>query len=373
MFYIRSGPLGGNCVDRADRFTVLTLLSEFQNKKHFGSLDGLRALSILGVVWHHAARGRTLPFAEEGAMGVPLFFAISGFLITTLLLRERERTGDISLGAFYARRSLRIFPLYYTVLAVYVAVVALVEKDPTAKSEFFANLIFYATYTSNWFVHLNGRTIFYFAWSLATEEQFYLVWPSIEKFLGRSKRHLPAALALLLVVAWLLVQRDIVKMDHGGLARTMVLSIAPAICLGVIVAHLLNHPRAFALLTPVLGLRGASVVLLAAVIACLLWGAAVTSFVFMALLVAACVVREDHWLAPILRSRPLVSIGQVSYGIYLMHMLVVNVVEKVLAKVGIDSRAVVFPAAFFAVWGVAWLSFRYFESIFLRFKHKFAR
>ena len=93
----------------------------FRALRHFGSLDGLRAIAIFVVIWHHGP-GQTaaINLLRAGHEGVQLFFAISGFLITTLLLRERAGTGEISLRNFYARRSLRIFPLYYTVLLVYV-------------------------------------------------------------------------------------------------------------------------------------------------------------------------------------------------------------------------------------------------------------
>src|SRR5260221_295593 len=92
----------------------------------FGSLDGLRALSILAVVWHHTQEGfHFLPIAYRGFLGVDLFFMISGFLIVTLLLRERRRTGTISVKKFYIRRFLRIFPPYYAVLTLVAITVSL--------------------------------------------------------------------------------------------------------------------------------------------------------------------------------------------------------------------------------------------------------
>ena len=144
----------------------------FKAQRYFGSLDGLRCLSVLAVIWHHtAAIAFTHPLLVHGtANGVTLFVAISGFLITTLLLRERERTGGLDLKRFDIRRTLRIFPLYYTVLAVYVVLVLVVETNPVRRSDFFGNLPYYATYTSNFAVSLSASgTIFYFAWSLATE------------------------------------------------------------------------------------------------------------------------------------------------------------------------------------------------------------
>ena len=97
--------------------------------KRFGSLDGLRCLSILAVLWHHSGVDIDFPLFHRGQLGVRLFFAISGFLITSLLIRERVRHGEVSLRKFYVRRSLRIFPLYYAILLTYVVVVAIVERD----------------------------------------------------------------------------------------------------------------------------------------------------------------------------------------------------------------------------------------------------
>ena len=104
----------------------------FQNTERFGSLDGLRCLSIVAVIWCHTggAVWTGVPLLSRGHLGVELFFAISGFLITTLLLRERRQSGRIALGNFYVRRTLRIFPLYYTVLLVYTLIVWLAGAQP---------------------------------------------------------------------------------------------------------------------------------------------------------------------------------------------------------------------------------------------------
>src|SRR5437016_302345 len=101
---------------------------------------------------------------------------------------------------------LRIFPIYYAVLAAYCLLVWKFEQDGVARETFFNNLPAFATFTANWFVNLdNARVIFYFAWSLAAEEQFYLVWPLIERF-ARGRWPLVAAVGVLAVtqiVAWL--------------------------------------------------------------------------------------------------------------------------------------------------------------------------
>src|SRR3954451_2345001 len=100
----------------------------FKATRRFDSLNGWRAIAILGVIWHHTmAHSLASPMAQQGKHGVTLFFVISGFLIVTLLLRERERTDAISLGKFWGRRCLRILPVYYAALLIYIVLVGLLD------------------------------------------------------------------------------------------------------------------------------------------------------------------------------------------------------------------------------------------------------
>jgi peptidoglycan/LPS O-acetylase OafA/YrhL len=150
------------------------------------SLDGLRALSILLVIISHTAGTRnafsqaSIHFLGDiGNLGVRVFFVISGFLITTLLLHELEKRGSISLRWFYFRRTMRIFPAsyVYTValwLAGVLGWVTLGHYDVLAAFTYTQN---YFSARSWWFGHL---------WSLSVEEQFYLVWPATLALLGRA-------------------------------------------------------------------------------------------------------------------------------------------------------------------------------------------
>jgi len=334
---------------------------EFQGRRHFGSLDGLRCLSILAVIWHHTG-GRAFPdsvLLQHGPYGVSLFFVISGFLITTLLLREKRRTGDIGMKNFVVRRTLRIFPLYYTVLLAYTVLVLALEHSSPEGRGFLSNLKYYATYTSNWFVPLtDGRVIFYFAWSLATEEQFYVVWPWVEKFFRAALATPLMALIIAASIYW-----DVLAFAAVGM--------------GVLLAHLLDSPRGYALAWPFLRWRGAAPLLMLALLGVVASPSAgdVAPLAVMTLLVGAAVIREDHWLRPLLGHRIAVKIGQVSYGMYLMHMLAYNVVKKALSTLGmegIEHWALAFGLTATAAFGAAFLSYRYYESIFLRMKHRYA-
>lgn len=345
----------------------------FRETKFFASLDGLRCISILAVIWHHAAGPAFSvysPAFDRGFNGVTLFFAISGFLITTLLIREKEKTGRVSLTKFYMRRTLRIFPLYYTVLIVYALVVWFMEKDQTAKAAFFENLPYYATYTSNWFVSYDGRVIFYFAWSLATEEQFYLVWPAVQKRLGGRA----AVLAMLVALVFALLVRTNLLGFPEGFLRTVIVSIAPAICLGSVLAHLMHQPRSFAVLYRIFGWRFAPVFYFVATFAYLGspfyqdWAA----HFLCTLVVASCVIREDHVLGRALSWGLIRWIGMISYGMYLMHMLALNAYKISANFVGIPHNPLLeFVGASAVATIAATISFKYYESFFLEVKKRF--
>lgn len=349
--------------------------AEFLRRRHFGSLDGLRAISILAVMWHHTLGHEPgLPrVLYAGPHGVTLFFAISGFLIVTLLLRERERRGRIDLPAFYMRRTLRIFPLYFAVLALYVVLVAVMERDSEAGREFFRNLPYFATYTTNWFVALEGRVIFYFSWSLAAEEQFYLFWPSVQKLITPWR----ALLVMLLVIAAIVaVQWSGTPPGPGAdpLWRRIVASVPFAICFGVVLAHLLHHRASHGWMGLLFGWRASSAVMLA-VTALLLnqkGVPAIAVHLAMALLVGSCVYREDHLLARVLMHPAVAYIGTISYGMYLLHMLAKNTAVLALGRLQLqESGLLVFGSTVALTLIAAGLSYRYFESYFLRLKTRY--
>ena len=146
-------------------------------------IEGLRAVAIIAVLVCHAG----IPFLAGGYVGVDVFFVISGFLITGLLLREVEKTRAISLAGFYARRAKRLLPLS-AILLVTVAILAIVIFSPVRAVETSGDIISSALYVANW--HFAAQSVDYFAqeaepspvlhlWSLAIEEQFYVVWPTL--------------------------------------------------------------------------------------------------------------------------------------------------------------------------------------------------
>jgi len=144
--------------------------SEYRAVRHFTALDGLRAVSVLLVVLAHA-RGREDWLWIRGANGVTVFFVLSGYLITTLALREEAVRGTIDLGAFYLRRTFRILPMYYLTLAIYCVLILVLHADPARHDKFVRALPYYLTYLQEW-PHLVLKDVpFELSWSLGIEEK----------------------------------------------------------------------------------------------------------------------------------------------------------------------------------------------------------
>ncbi|MDA8393138.1 MAG: acyltransferase, partial [Actinomycetota bacterium] len=174
-------------------------------------LDGLRGMSFLVVLATHL---RPFPGMVGGQVAMDVFFGLSGFLITSLLISEHARTGKVDLRKFYARRALRLLPALWAFLGVWLAVVLLLgpanwmtavpgatQAQPQQVLPAIEGVLAAATYSSNWFMayHLfSGYVALGHLWSLAVEDQFYLLWaPLVALMLTvKSRATLPATIAL---------------------------------------------------------------------------------------------------------------------------------------------------------------------------------
>ena len=355
--------MGSSTVDE-----ISACAERFHARSRFGSLDALRAFAVLAVVWHHTVnRMPGVAVAGRGFLGVDLFFVLSGFLITIRLLRERRDRGSVSLSQFYLRRTLRIFPLYYAVVLGCLAAGAVLpgqQWDQIADSA--PQLL---AYLSNWFPSISLLAV---SWSLATEEQFYLVWPPVQKLLGGAA--LPA-------IGVFLVANQLVNFGFlfsGARPEHEILQVTfTPLCLGVILAYLL-HDR-FAALWPLLGSRAAVPLVAAGLAIAVAWPSEPTAsmvgphrlviHLLMTALVGAVVVREDHVFRAVARQPVLVRLGVVSYGIYLLHMFVRHAVIELAASQGLQvPTGVQFVLVAALTYAAAEVSFRWFESPILALK-----
>jgi peptidoglycan/LPS O-acetylase OafA/YrhL len=366
-------------------------------------LDSLRGVAILLVVYFHAffwmnwrpegAAGMSRAMrllslsALPGWAGVDLFFVLSGFLITGILIDSRARPAGLFFKTFYMRRALRILPLYYLVLFVVgAALLAYNEVSPSF-------LLYSVVYCSNIALMQGLRAEFPLVviWSLAIEEQFYLVWPAVVKFLS--------ARALLVILLVLCVGVPVIRalsfvhwgyVDKGLYFGTWFRfdSFAWGGLLALFVRSRLFTRKSFFILCA--GLLGAAVVLGGAgarygiATRTQLTGAAL-QFTLLSLVFAGCLgllllagTSRYAWLVDI---RPLRFFGRISYCLYLIHQFCFWTYDKTFAAFGLDSRtllggelpSIVLRACIVvaAAVGVSALSYRYFEAPILSLKNRY--
>jgi peptidoglycan/LPS O-acetylase OafA/YrhL len=325
------------------------------------ALDGIRGVAVLLVLLYHLPLG----VPNVGHVGVMMFFALSGFLITTLLLEERHTFARIDLPQFYRRRALRLLPALIAVLTVIVALDLIVGSQAGYRRP----ALFALFYVANWaiiggvdFHHINHT------WSLAIEEHFYLLWPltlvlvlrnhekkillwiavagavaswglrvslwasgaSLPRIIYATDTRLDSLLigCIFAIVGWQSIQRVPHVVTGAALATFAIVIVIP------------DHWFQFAI--------GFTAVPVATVI-----------------IIAGCLTSRGAWT--VLGHRPLAPIGRISYGLYLWHLPIYGFVFKYGAGL---PRAAQSIGAVLLSFAVASLSFRFVERPFLRLKRR---
>jgi len=360
------------------------------------ALDGLRGLAILLVILHNTNvfpdhPGWAWPLAAlatAGWIGVQLFFVLSGYLITNNLLASRG--ADNYYRAFFGRRVLRIFPLYFLALALFLLVLPRLLSLPPEIGASYAHQRWYWLFLNNW-TQPSGQTVYWFPhfWSLAVEEQFYLVWPFLIALVPGRR----AALASLVVLLAACLLR--VVLYRAGCSADMIymytVTRMDALAAGALLAGLADHAATQAMLARRAGtlLALAAVILLGGALASGLYNmhkpgtiyvgyAALT--VAFAILVGVCTSETRQSSLPaalrqLLEANWLRAMGRYSYAIYIIHLPLSLLLEPRIARP---------PALPEAVWAVVWsagitllsfllgaLSYHLFEVHFLRLKRWF--
>lgn len=343
-------------------------------------LDGVRALAVLGVLLYHG----DLTWMQGGFLGVDVFFVLSGFLITTLITEEFERSGRINFGKFYLGRARRLLPALLLMLFVVGLVAAIFYRESAFayRQDALASLL----YVTNWwyivadqsYFEAIGRPAFLqHLWSLAVEEQFYLIWPAIAfvllKWRGRRAVFYVAIGAALLSTAWMIalsvrngypLEADPSRAYFGSDTHVMGLLLGAALAMVWRPGRLSRHLTA-----------GAKAIITALGVSALLgvvWfylqvgeyspflyrgGFFVLSAVVCVLIAAAS--HPGVPFGPILGAQPMRYIGQRSYGLYLWHWPIF-----VITRPGLDvpvTGAWNFALRMALTFLVAELSYRFVE------------
>ncbi|MGA3185829.1 MAG: acyltransferase [Bryobacteraceae bacterium] len=322
------------------------------------TLDGWRAIAILAVLCSHTRW--PIPWvvriSQYGAMGVHLFFALSGFLITWWLIQENARFGKIDWTDFYVRRVFRILPgafVYLSVIAVAGFAFHLIPISglQLAGSAFFFRNYLVAPTPEPWYTE--------HFWSLSVEEHFYLLWPLLLYAAGFRRARFLAPMLVIAVALWRVLDGRynwVARLDpalKGNLGRTDY-RLDILFC-GCAVALLWNQAVFQRTRQRIAGTWFVAAILVATA-ACLYWkppGYFTMLAILMALLPAATVARPDSWIGRVLEAPALRWIGRISYSLYLWQELFLPVfgVQPTLGWIQ------VFPQNLLAAFCVAGLSY----------------
>lgn len=365
-------------------------------ERYVPALDGVRAAAVMLVITYHFGIFRF------GWTGVGLFFVLSGYLITTILLEQRGQNFGAYLGRFYWRRALRILPIYFGFLLSVMAI-WLATGYPTGAGKQFPWL---ATFTFNIYMALSHRAgleqIFHHLWSISNEEQFYLLWPLLVWILGRRWTGWLAAM--------LIVSGPVIRLLEPSMVESLGLQADvagrfiyyfpvghfDAFAIGGLLAAFTTAPwRRNALLWGLLLCIPATIIVLRVIALYVagitseipihlgfpmsstedgfhIWGYSAAYICFGGVMILVLWGSERLWIRRIADWGPTRFIGQISYGMYIYHWPLLLVLEKFWPlSENLGIRLLQFKLYMIALVIGSWASHRFFESWFLRQKDRF--
>jgi peptidoglycan/LPS O-acetylase OafA/YrhL len=365
-------------------------------KSHYHpELDSLRFLAFLPVFLHH-----TLPredafytslgvpeflaalvssFVSACGFGVDLFFLLSAYLITSLLLRERETRGSLNIPWFYIRRALRLWPLYLS-FVVFALMLPLLSAEQNLDWRYGAGYLFFL---GNWMIVTNGfpQSVVFPLWSVSMEQQFYFAWPWAVRS-GKRRRIVWITLAMLAVATLTRIYLVLHHAKHESIWCNTFARLDP-IAVGAILAVLLKGgiPRFGARTRAILVATGALLLLVAGRFSHVLddptpllgnlWGYPASTLACTLLLLAA--LRPANNPGGIGGVRSLVFMGRISYGLFMFHAFAlwvsVHTMEHIPAPWNCHPVFMILGFALTTVLGAA--SYQWFELPFLRLKNRF--
>ena len=349
-----------------------------KNIIYLEGLNGLRAIAALTVVIGHVTLFKyssfNLPTIKLGMHGVTLFFVISGFLITYLLLNEKKETDTINIKKFYFRRILRIWPIYY--LMIFICLIAAKYND-NISDIYSKSILYYLFFCANIPILLSSViTIIAHFWSIGVEEQFYLFWPWVVKSVR--KKFILITVGIILVFYSLKIGTYLFLGNHSILYLAFHFSRFHCMLLGAVGARLYFENNKFFIST----FSNIYVQILAWI---------VTPFVYLNILyVPAPVSAELMAILSIIllvgqispNKRKIINLenrffdflGKISYGIYVIHPLIIllfSSLYKNLSLSVIPKTIIVYSSVVITTVLVSYISYEYYEKPFLKIKKKF--
>jgi len=341
--------------------------------KHIQQLDGLRAFSVLGVILYHLG----VPGFGMGWLGVSFFFVLSGFLITRILIESKESNNFFS--NFYIRRSLRIFPLYY--LYIFIVFIYCLYFDVQGVNNWLYYVFYLQNYTMAWngFAYVPGQE-FGHTWSLAVEEQFYLLWPLVVFLCNRN----------LIIISAIMLSCVAIASRFYLAEYTSIVSFAPlfstmdTLLIGAIIAVISVNKRAMKIFSCALLAVGLFWFISVVKFGVLIYGwhkgieaANQSLYLSSSILFAGVigVIASGVVKAKFLTIAPLIYLGKISYGLYLWHPFAIQVVDSLQYRGHLlwITGPMVLASKLALTIAISALSFKFFELPFLRMKDRFTK
>jgi peptidoglycan/LPS O-acetylase OafA/YrhL len=339
-----------------------------RDASHLPTLDGWRTVAVTAVICNHVllSNGHKLDPHGFGTLGVDLFFAISGLLITYRMLQEHARTGEISLRSFYIRRAFRILPAALLLMTV-VALLSAAGILPVRPMEIISSIFFFRNYYVD-AAPLTWYTNHY--WSLAVEEHFYLLWPALLVLLGivRARKYTP--LIALGIAAWRTVDSHFHFISSPKLQFLLSRTDyrLDGLLWGCVAALLLQQPewrerlRRIPAWFPLLALPATAWLYVYRPPQCMVLMAILFPTVLLATL-----LHPSSAISRLLEFAPLRFVGKISYGIYLWQQFFFIGNQPHLF--GPFQR---FPLNLISAITIAWLSYQFFEEPLRRYGTRLA-
>ncbi len=370
---------------------------------YYPSLDGLRFFAFLFIFLFHAMNdlGPTNFFVtnfvlrivkSNGWVGVDLFLVLSSFLITSILLKERVRFGNYSIKNFYIRRTLRIWPLYYLALLVgfllYPTII--MGKDfflnPMLMRSLTQNFPLYFIFLGNWAIIFKGWGEFNLVghlWTISIEEQFYLIWPLLIFGIKSYKKLLLSQLTLLILAIFF---RIFLLENYSYISNIVHLNIFSrfdTFMWGSILGTVyILRPKTFERFTK--KVTDLQIVVVLVVFFFLLSNVAILNeenilgkaFGYLVvdgffLIIVSLALVKNLYFTKFLGFKIVSWMGKLSYGLYVWHILGIQLTKKILHKLLINNSLLEILLAFFITLIFSILSYYLFEKLFLRFKDRF--
>ena len=365
-----------------------------KQKIYFPNLNGLRFIAAFLVIIHHIEQTKSIFKIENywgaipfigiiGKLGVVLFFVLSGFLITYLLLAEEHSFKKISIKKFYMRRILRIWPLYFLIIVLAFFILPYFEiftfpgfgKD-VVYSNLVWKLLLYAIFFPNLVLTLFGIVPYAsHTWSIGTEEQFYLVWPVLIKYLKKNR----ILLMLTIIVTYLTLKFFLLSSFANYLPyKDLISSIwntFPIDCMAIgglysillfqkskLLKYLLRNDLFYfsICLVTLFMIKGVYIPYIHYEFYSVFFGLIILNF------------SANNKIKISLENKVLNYLGNISYGLYMYHPIGIVLAIAISVLINYNTNWLLYPLSLFLTITIAGLSYKYFESYFLKKKKRFS-